>query len=139
MVQIYKIESKEISFPERFLNKKVSFLAFPTGCWISLPTDSMRTYFDLCIIKYFLNIISPEMTCWTRCRHSSQDIPKLPSAHRASHQATGRMSHCGAPDDEDRDGIPLFLFSFLILSSKPHICTSKQVKIVKSSLSLNLV
>ena len=31
----------------------------PTGCWITLPTDSMRTYFDLCIIKYFLNIISP--------------------------------------------------------------------------------
>ena len=34
-------------------------------------------------------------------------------------------------------GIPLFLFSSLILSSKPHICTSKQVKFVKSSLSLN--
>ena len=32
----------------------------PTGCWITLPTDSMRTYFDLCIIKYFLNIISPK-------------------------------------------------------------------------------
>ena len=31
----------------------------PIGCWITLPTDSMRTYFDLCIIKYFLNIISP--------------------------------------------------------------------------------
>ena len=31
----------------------------PTECWITLPTDSMRTYFDLCIIKYFLNIISP--------------------------------------------------------------------------------
>ena len=29
------------------------------GEWITLPTDSMRTYFDLCIIKYFLNIISP--------------------------------------------------------------------------------
>ena len=34
-------------------------------------------------------------------------------------------------------GILLFLFSSLILSSKPHICTSKQVKIVKSSLSVN--
>ena len=33
--------------------------------------------------------------------------------------------------------ILLFLFSSLILSSKPHICTSKQVKIVKSSLSVN--
>ena len=29
------------------------------GGWISLPTDTLRIYFDLCIIKYFLNIISP--------------------------------------------------------------------------------
>ena len=45
----------------------------------------------------------PEMTCGTRCRHSSQNIPKLTSAHWASHQATGRKNHCGAHDDEDRD------------------------------------
>ena len=31
-----------------------------TGSWISLPTDTLRVYFDLCIIKYFLNIISPQ-------------------------------------------------------------------------------
>lgn len=31
-----------------------------TGCWITLPTDTLRIYFDLCIIKYFLNIISPQ-------------------------------------------------------------------------------
>ena len=30
-----------------------------TGNWITLPTDTLRIYFDLCIIKYFLNIISP--------------------------------------------------------------------------------
>jgi len=29
------------------------------GKWITLPTDFMRAYFDLCIIKYFLNVISP--------------------------------------------------------------------------------
>ncbi|MBR1500268.1 MAG: Abi family protein, partial [Bacteroidaceae bacterium] len=29
------------------------------GNWITLPTDTLRIYFDLCIIKYFLNIISP--------------------------------------------------------------------------------
>ena len=29
------------------------------GEWITQPTDSMRAYFDLCIIKYFLNVISP--------------------------------------------------------------------------------
>ncbi len=30
-----------------------------TGRWISLTTDALRIYFNLCIIKYFLNIISP--------------------------------------------------------------------------------
>ena len=30
-----------------------------TGSWISLPTDTLRIYYDLCIIKYFLNVISP--------------------------------------------------------------------------------
>ncbi|MBR5928982.1 MAG: Abi family protein [Prevotella sp.] len=29
------------------------------GSWISLNTDPLRIYFNLCIIKYFLNIISP--------------------------------------------------------------------------------
>ena len=29
------------------------------GNWISLPTDTLRIYFDLCILKYFLNTISP--------------------------------------------------------------------------------
>lgn len=28
--------------------------------WITLPTDCLKIYFDLCIIKYFLNIISPQ-------------------------------------------------------------------------------
>ena len=27
--------------------------------WINLPTDTLRIYFDMCIIRYFLNIISP--------------------------------------------------------------------------------
>ena len=30
------------------------------GNWITLPTDPLRVYFDLCIIKYFLIIISPQ-------------------------------------------------------------------------------
>lgn len=29
------------------------------GNWITLSTDTLRIYFDLCIIKYFLNFISP--------------------------------------------------------------------------------
>ena len=27
--------------------------------WLLLETDPLRVYFDMCIIKYFLNIISP--------------------------------------------------------------------------------
>ncbi len=27
--------------------------------WIDLPTDTLRIYFDMCIIKYFLDVISP--------------------------------------------------------------------------------
>jgi abortive infection bacteriophage resistance protein len=30
------------------------------GSWITQPTDALRIYFNLCIIKYFLNIISPQ-------------------------------------------------------------------------------
>ena len=29
------------------------------GNWITLPTDALRIYFNLCIIKHFLDIISP--------------------------------------------------------------------------------
>ena len=31
-----------------------------TGNWISLQTNPLRIYFDLCIIKYFLDVISPQ-------------------------------------------------------------------------------
>ncbi len=31
-----------------------------SGSWITLSTDTLRIYFNLCIIKYFLNIISPQ-------------------------------------------------------------------------------
>ena len=31
-----------------------------TGNWLSLQTDPLRVYFDLCIIKYFLDVISPQ-------------------------------------------------------------------------------
>ena len=30
-----------------------------THPWLSLPTDMLRIYFNICIIKYFINIISP--------------------------------------------------------------------------------
>ena len=27
--------------------------------WITLPTDPLKVYYDMCIIKYLLDIISP--------------------------------------------------------------------------------
>lgn len=30
------------------------------GAWLTLPTDPLRIYFNLCIIKYFLDVISPK-------------------------------------------------------------------------------
>lgn len=43
-----------------------------TGCWITQPTDALRIYFNLCIIKYFLNIISPNNDMKARLVHSWQ-------------------------------------------------------------------
>ena len=31
-----------------------------TGRWITLPTDTLRIYFDICIIKYFVDVLSPQ-------------------------------------------------------------------------------
>ncbi|MBO4561038.1 MAG: Abi family protein [Bacteroidaceae bacterium] len=31
-----------------------------TGQWISIPTDTLRIYFNICIIKYFVDTISPQ-------------------------------------------------------------------------------
>ena len=31
-----------------------------SGLWITLPTDTLRIYFNLCIIKYFVDILSPQ-------------------------------------------------------------------------------
>ena len=54
----------------------------PEGEWITLPTDSMRAYFDLCIIKYFLNVISPNndmqsKLTWLFIRFSEIDLKAL--------------------------------------------------------------
>ena len=70
-----------------------------------LPCLQIRLeYISTCVSSSTSSIsYLPEMTCGTRCRLSSQNIPKLTSAHWASHQATGRKNHCGAHDDEDRD------------------------------------
>ena len=31
-----------------------------TGKWITLPTDTLRVYFDICIIKHFVDVLSPQ-------------------------------------------------------------------------------
>ena len=54
----------------------------PAGNWITLPTDFMRTYFDLCIIKYFLNVISPNndmqsKLTWLFIRFPESDLKAL--------------------------------------------------------------
>ena len=61
-----------------------------TGSWITLPTDALRIYFNLCIIKYFLNIISPNnrsMPCSPLTRPSTS--PPWASL------ADGRSNLCG--------------------------------------------
>lgn len=45
--------------------------------WISLPVDQRRTYFNLCIVKYFLNIISPDNDMLTKLRHLFVDFPEI--------------------------------------------------------------
>ena len=45
--------------------------------WISLPTDTQRIYFTLCIIKYFLNIISPNNDMLAKLRWLFVDFPEI--------------------------------------------------------------
>lgn len=49
----------------------------PTRSWITLPTDPMRTYFDLCVIKYFLDVISPNNDMLAKIRWLLVDFPEI--------------------------------------------------------------
>lgn len=49
----------------------------PIGKWITLPTDPMRTYFDLCIIKYFLNVISPANDMLGKIQSLFSEFPEV--------------------------------------------------------------
>ncbi len=51
-----------------------------SGAWITLPTDPMRVYFDLCIIKYFLDIISPQNDMCDKLLHLLADFPSIDHA-----------------------------------------------------------
>ena len=50
------------------------------GNWITLPTDALRIYFNLCIIKYFLNIISPNNDMKTKIDALLDDFPDIDTA-----------------------------------------------------------
>ena len=50
------------------------------GSWITLPTDTLRIYFDLCIIKYFLNIIFPNNDMKTKIDTLLADFPDIDTA-----------------------------------------------------------
>ena len=45
--------------------------------WITIPTDKHRIYFNLCIIKYFLNIISPENDMFDKLQDLLGRFPEI--------------------------------------------------------------
>lgn len=45
--------------------------------WITLPTDPLRIYFNICIIKYFMNIISPENDMMGKLQWLFVDFPEI--------------------------------------------------------------
>ena len=51
-----------------------------TGNWITLPTDTLRIYFDLCIIKYFLDTISPNNDMKSKIYALLSDFPEIDTA-----------------------------------------------------------
>ena len=48
--------------------------------WLTLPTDSLRIYFDISIIKYFLNIISPQNDMRNKLVKLLSDFPNIDTA-----------------------------------------------------------
>ncbi|OYP64519.1 Abi family protein [Prevotella sp. P2-180] len=47
------------------------------GAWINLPTDTLRIYFDMCIIKYFLDIISPGNDMLSKMQSLFAEYPEV--------------------------------------------------------------
>lgn len=45
--------------------------------WILLPTDKQRIYYDLCIIKYFVDIIDPDNDMSIRLRLLLSEFPEV--------------------------------------------------------------
>ncbi len=68
----------------RAWNKKFSLLPMEPNHmmrpWITLPTDRLRIYFNLCIIKYFIDIISPHNTMSLKLKNLLSDFPAVDTA-----------------------------------------------------------
>ena len=45
--------------------------------WITLPVDPQRTYFNICVIKYFIGVISPNNDMLTKLRWLFVDFPEI--------------------------------------------------------------
>ena len=59
---VVRREPEKVTF--RFVDRNASFYFFGTFrfadyTWIAIPVNQKKAYFSLCIIKYFLDIISP--------------------------------------------------------------------------------
>ncbi|MDO4461032.1 MAG: Abi family protein [Bacteroidia bacterium] len=54
-----------------------SLLNNPLGRWITISVDPCRIYFDICIIKYLLNIISPNNDMLAKLRWLFHDFPEV--------------------------------------------------------------
>ena len=48
--------------------------------WITLPTDPLKVYFDMCIIKYFLGIISPNNDMLDKMNRLFATFPEVDKA-----------------------------------------------------------
>lgn len=48
--------------------------------WISLPTDKLRIYFDICIVKYFVDRISPNNNMAEKLNKLLKDFPNIDTA-----------------------------------------------------------
>ena len=63
----------------RIWNKQNTMLAMDpihiTRPWINLPTDKLRIYFDICMIKWFLDCISPNNTLKNKISKLLADYP----------------------------------------------------------------
>lgn len=45
--------------------------------WITLPTDKRRIYYNMCIIKYFLDIISPNNDMLAKMHNLFSKFPEI--------------------------------------------------------------